>query len=99
MGAAGVAVLDELEGGEQGLGQQRRRAGGEACEATPGRYRFVDDHGVFRQRGAEHRPNVPGTIDEHPNWRRRARLTMEELADDERANELLAALNAARQER
>ena len=31
--------------------------------------------GVFDQ------PNVPGTVDEHPNWRRRLPVALEELAD------------------
>jgi hypothetical protein len=34
VGAAGVAVLDQVEGGEQGFGQQRRRAGGEDVAAA-----------------------------------------------------------------
>ncbi|MCC6238493.1 MAG: 4-alpha-glucanotransferase [Dehalococcoidia bacterium] len=46
--------------------------------------------------GARDAQNLPGTTHEHPNWRRRARLSLEELADDSRAAELLAALSAAR---
>ncbi|HXT13554.1 MAG TPA: 4-alpha-glucanotransferase [Candidatus Angelobacter sp.] len=38
----------------------------------------------------EKRPqNVPGTSTEHPNWRRKARLTLEELFHDQRLSRLL----------
>ncbi len=30
----------------------------------------------------EEQPNLPGTIDEHPNWRRRTRLSLEELIEN-----------------
>jgi 4-alpha-glucanotransferase len=32
--------------------------------------------------GLEHQVNVPGTVDEYPNWRNRLPLRVEELADD-----------------
>ena len=31
--------------------------------------------------GAVEQPNIPGTTDEHPNWRRKLPVTLEELAD------------------
>ena len=49
--------------------------------------------------GALDAQNVPGTTSEHPNWRRRARLSLDELPSDARANDLLSALSAARSRR
>ena len=41
-------------------------------------------------------PNLPGTLDEHPNWRRRLPGETSALLDDTGAARRLAALNAAR---
>lgn len=41
-------------------------------------------------------PNLPGTIDEHPNWRRRLPIDLEELFLDHRVRRLAAALRAVR---
>ncbi len=40
--------------------------------------------------------NVPGTTDSHPNWRRRMPKTVAEFRDDPRAQDLAAAIVAAR---
>ena len=40
--------------------------------------------------------NVPGTTDEQPNWRRRARLTLEEIAGDADISVICNAINYAR---
>ncbi|HEY0833935.1 MAG TPA: malto-oligosyltrehalose trehalohydrolase [Azospirillum sp.] len=40
--------------------------------------------------------NLPGTVDEYPNWRRKLGLSLEELADDRRANAIADILAAAR---
>ncbi len=40
--------------------------------------------------------NLPGTIDEHPNWRRKLSLSVEEILDDPAFRQLAAALNEAR---
>jgi 4-alpha-glucanotransferase len=40
--------------------------------------------------------NVPGTTDEHPNWRRKARLGFEEFSGSQAVLETLSRLNAAR---
>lgn len=40
--------------------------------------------------------NLPGTVDQYPNWRRKLSLTLEELADDPSAAALAAILAAAR---
>jgi len=44
----------------------------------------------------KHQANVPGTTDEQPNWRRRAKLSLEELAIDPNAAMILNAINRAR---
>jgi 4-alpha-glucanotransferase len=39
--------------------------------------------------------NVPGTVDQHPNWRRRLRIGVEEIAADQRARGIASALARA----
>jgi 4-alpha-glucanotransferase len=45
--------------------------------------------------GVIDQPNIPGTIDEHPNWRQRLPVTLDKIA----AKVNLAALKAATRER
>ncbi len=42
--------------------------------------------------GAERRPNLPGTTNEHPNWSRRLPLTLEGLMRDRRPRRVARAL-------
>ncbi len=46
--------------------------------------------------GEIEQPNLPGTIDQHPNWRRRLGMTVEDIARDDGVRALAAAVNAAR---
>jgi 4-alpha-glucanotransferase len=46
--------------------------------------------------GAPEQPNLPGTIDEHPNWRRRLAAPAKDLLNRPDVAARLAALNAAR---
>jgi 4-alpha-glucanotransferase len=46
--------------------------------------------------GLEDQPNLPGTLDEHPNWRRRLPLAVEALPDDPVASANFALLKRAR---
>jgi (1->4)-alpha-D-glucan 1-alpha-D-glucosylmutase len=46
--------------------------------------------------GVVEQANLPGTVHEHPNWRRRLPGTLEEFADDSRFARLADALRAAR---
>lgn len=46
--------------------------------------------------GAEHRPNVPGTIDEHPNWRIPLPAPIDDLADAPLADRIIDALAEGR---
>ncbi|MFQ5889059.1 MAG: 4-alpha-glucanotransferase [Gemmatimonadota bacterium] len=61
--------------------------------ASPARYVLVSLEDLW---GEVEPHNVPGTLDERPNWRRRARLTLHELAEDRRVTALLAALRRGR---
>lgn len=44
--------------------------------------------------GEPEQPNIPGTIDQHPNWRRRLPTEVEALVDAPQAAPRIAALNA-----
>ena len=44
----------------------------------------------------EKQPNVPGTTEEQPNWRRRAKLSIEELSTDKDCAAILEAIAKAR---
>lgn len=44
----------------------------------------------------EEQPNLPGTIDTHPNWRRRIAVPVEQLLDDKQVDQRLDSLLQAR---
>jgi 4-alpha-glucanotransferase len=46
--------------------------------------------------GTQVQTNVPGTVDQHPNWRRKLTLTVEQLIRDERFEQLAAVLRSSR---
>ena len=46
--------------------------------------------------GVDEQPNLPGTIDGHPNWRRRFAAPVRELLDDSDAARRLEMLACAR---
>lgn len=46
--------------------------------------------------GAEEQPNLPGTVAEHPNWRRKIPLAIESLGEQPLFRELAAAVAAER---
>ena len=46
--------------------------------------------------GISEQPNLPGTIDQHPNWRRRFRLPADQLLDQPAAGRRLRRLNERR---
>lgn len=58
---------------------------------TPSRLLVVAAEDVF---GVVDQPNVPGTIDEHPNWRRKLPLDLDLLSEDRRLHDLGDALAA-----
>ena len=48
--------------------------------------------------GSAEQPNVPGTTDEHPNWRRRLPADSETLLRSDEVERRIAILHAARQQ-
>jgi 4-alpha-glucanotransferase len=60
--------------------------------ATPTRLVSIAIEDVL---GVEDQVNVPGTVEQHPNWRRRWPLPLEQLADDQRLRRIAAALARA----
>ena len=60
---------------------------------TPGRIVMVQVEDAL---GLADQVNIPGTVDEYPNWRRRLPVTVEALFGDPRVCALAAALNAER---
>ena len=46
--------------------------------------------------GAEHRPNVPGTIDEHPNWRIPLPAPIDDLPTTPLAERIVDAIRGGR---
>ena len=46
--------------------------------------------------GAEHRPNIPGTVDEHPNWRIPLPIALDDLPGRPLAEATVAALAEGR---
>jgi 4-alpha-glucanotransferase len=47
----------------------------------------------------EEQPNLPNTIDEHPNWRRRLPSPVDRMLDDKSVAKRLAVLDAARKQK
>ncbi|HEY8374595.1 MAG TPA: 4-alpha-glucanotransferase [Pseudonocardiaceae bacterium] len=60
---------------------------------TPSRLVLVSPYDVV---GEVRQPNLPGTIDEYPNWRLPLRVLLEELVADPHLDELLEPLRTAR---
>lgn len=61
--------------------------------ATAGRIVMVQIEDAL---GELEQPNLPGTVEQHPNWRRRLGLSVEEIAADSGVRALAAAVAAAR---
>ena len=60
--------------------------------ATPSRLVSIAIEDVL---GVEDQVNVPGTVTQHPNWRRRWPVTLEELSSDQRLRRIAATLARA----
>ena len=60
--------------------------------ATPTRLVSIAIEDVL---AVEDQVNVPGTVTEHPNWRRRWPVELEELASDQRLRRIAATLSRA----
>lgn len=59
--------------------------------ATPSRLKLISPYDVIAE---PRQPNLPGTIDEYPNWRLSLPLTLEEFRDDPRVAAIAAAFAA-----
>jgi 4-alpha-glucanotransferase len=69
------------------------RAGLEYLGASDARLVLANLEDLFEER---HPQNVPGTTNEHPNWRQKTAAPLEALSEDERAVSTLHALAEAR---
>ncbi|MDP9164931.1 MAG: 4-alpha-glucanotransferase, partial [Actinomycetota bacterium] len=59
--------------------------------ATPSQLKLISPYDVI---GEPRQPNLPGTVDEYPNWRLPLPMTLEELRADPRVAEITAAFRA-----
>ncbi len=60
---------------------------------SPARLLLVELEDVL---GEKEQPNLPGTIDEHPNWRRRTRLALEKIIEKGDIGRIAALIREAR---
>ena len=60
--------------------------------ATPSQLKLISPYDVV---GEPRQPNLPGTIDEYPNWRLPLPLTLEQLRADPRVEEITSAFRVA----
>jgi 4-alpha-glucanotransferase len=60
---------------------------------TPSALMVVQPEDVF---GVREQANLPGTVDEHPNWRRRLPVALEDVDADGRLHALAVQVGAAR---
>lgn len=60
--------------------------------ATPSRLKLISPYDVI---GEPRQPNLPGTVDEYPNWRIPLPQTLEQLRADSRVAEVIAAFRAS----
>ncbi len=60
--------------------------------ATPSRLKLISPYDIVAE---PRQPNLPGTVDEYPNWRLPLPETIEQLRDDPRVAEITAVFQAA----
>jgi 4-alpha-glucanotransferase len=59
--------------------------------ATPSRVKLISPYDVVAE---PRQPNLPGTVDDYPNWRLPLAATLEQLRTDPRVAEITAAFQA-----
>ncbi|WP_025735429.1 4-alpha-glucanotransferase [Mycobacterium genavense] len=64
--------------------------------ATPSRLKLISPYDILAER---RQPNLPGTIDEYPNWRLPLPETLEQLRADPQVGEIVALFKAAPESR
>ena len=96
---------DEIEGLLEALQRERMLRPGQRRDVvplqailhfiarTPSRLLMV---GIEDLIGVEDQANLPGTVNEHPNWRRRLPMTLEQIEADPRAVDAVRILGAER---
>ena len=100
---AGVTIP---EGADDNLRNYLRMAAG-ASDSAPTQQVILDSHRRLAESpsmivtatlddlmGAEHRPNLPGTIDQHPNWRIPLPIPLDDLPGLPLAEAIVAVLHA-----
>jgi 4-alpha-glucanotransferase len=60
--------------------------------STPSRLKLISPYDVIAE---TRQPNLPGTVDEYPNWRLPLPITLEQLKEDPRVADITAAFRAA----
>jgi len=60
--------------------------------STPSRLKLISPYDVIAE---TRQPNLPGTVDEYPNWRLPLPVTLEQLKEDPRVTDITAAFRAA----
>jgi 4-alpha-glucanotransferase len=60
--------------------------------STPSRLKLISPYDVIAE---TRQPNLPGTVDEYPNWRLPLPVTLEQLKADPRVADITAAFRAA----
>jgi 4-alpha-glucanotransferase len=86
-----LAMLDQVLGAH-GIGHNGLNAIAEFLARTKSRLMAISLEDLL---GLKEQPNIPGTVDEHPNWRRRLPLCLDEIA----AEVDIAGLKAATRDR
>jgi len=84
---------DARDGDASELPQRVLAAAHQFLAATPSRLAGIRLADLV---GPEAQTNVPGTLDEHPNWRRRAAINIGEIAGHPVFREITAVMRAAR---
>ncbi|KAA5606213.1 4-alpha-glucanotransferase [Roseospira marina] len=92
LAAAGCAVAGD-DGSGSGLSADLADAIHRFMAATPSMILLLQIEDVLEELD---QANVPGTVDEHPNWRRRLSVPVEDLATHPRFAALTALLRTAR---
>jgi 4-alpha-glucanotransferase len=88
--AAIMALRAALTGGPGAVNELTATA--RHLAATPSRLLVLAMEDVL---GLQDQPNIPGTVDEHPNWRRRLPVLLEDLARVETLAELARVMTEA----
>jgi 4-alpha-glucanotransferase len=60
--------------------------------STPSRLKLISPYDVIAE---TRQPNLPGTVDEYPNWRLPLPMTLEQLKEDRRVADITTAFRAA----